>query len=154
MATAAGMGLAAPSLTLLSPARTSADQQGYAGGATQTSRNLGQTPVPTLVLAVTSALFTVLAAVPTSQLPACAGAFALLALPVAGSVCLAGRTRVVATHQKRATGSPAATANAPSGNGSWGWLRKSFGVDLRFVRHASGTAVGVAPGRIRPLTGL
>ncbi|WP_189960706.1 MFS transporter [Streptomyces violascens] len=111
---AVGMGLAAPSLTLLSLAHTPADQQGYASGAMQTSQNLGQT----LVLAVASTLFTALSAVSTSQLPAFAGAFALLALPIAGAVCLAGRTRIVATDQHHASGPSISTANTGAGKGT------------------------------------
>jgi len=105
---AVGMGLAAPSLTLLSLAHTPADKQGYASGAMQTSQNLGQT----LVLAVTSALFTALSAASTSQLPAFAGAFALLTLPIAGTACLASRTRIVVTDQQRTSGPAATTGNA------------------------------------------
>ncbi|MGW1544440.1 MFS transporter [Streptomyces sp. NPDC002309] len=101
-----GMGLATPSLTLLSLAHTSADRQGYASGAMQTSQNLGQT----LVLAVTSALFTAVSAASTSRLPAFAGAFALLILPIAGAVCLAGRTRVTDAGQHDASGLSVAAA--------------------------------------------
>jgi MFS family permease len=103
---AVGMGLATPSLTLLSLAHTPADRQGYASGAMQTSQNLGQT----LVLAVTSALFTAVSAASANRLPAFAGAFALLILPIAVAACLAGRTRVTDTGQHDASGVSAATA--------------------------------------------
>ncbi|WP_425588937.1 MFS transporter [Streptomyces similanensis] len=111
---AVGMGLATPSLTLLSLAHTSADKQGYASGAMQTSQNLGQT----LVLAVTSALFTTLSAASTSRLPAFAGAFVLLILPIVGTACLAGRTRIVAADRQRASGPSAAAANAQVSEGT------------------------------------
>ncbi|MET9364384.1 MFS transporter [Streptomyces sp. NPDC006632] len=104
---AVGMGLATPSLTLLSLAHTPADRQGYASGAMQTSQNLGQT----LVLAVTSALFTAVSAASASPLPAFAGAFALLLLPIAGAAGLAGRTRVTADDRHDdAAGMPVTTA--------------------------------------------
>ncbi|MFD9561670.1 MFS transporter [Streptomyces sp. NPDC059994] len=103
---AVGMGLATPSLTLLSLAHTPADRQGYASGAMQTSQSLGQT----LVLAVTSALFTAVSAASTSRLPAFAGAYALLILPIAAAACLAGRTRVADAGQHDASGLPVATA--------------------------------------------
>ncbi|WP_225834644.1 MFS transporter [Streptomyces sp. NK08204] len=111
---AVGMGLAAPSLTLLSLAHTPADQQGYASGAMQISQNLGQT----LVLAVASALFTAISAASTSQLPAFAGAFALLLLPIAGAAGLAGRTRVMGAEQQRASGPSVATPPAEAGKGT------------------------------------
>ncbi|MET7643515.1 MFS transporter [Streptomyces sp. NPDC005426] len=103
---AVGMGLATPSLTLLSLAHTPAGRQGYASGAMQTSQNLGQT----LVLAVTSALFTAVSAASTNRLPAFAGAFALLILPIAGAACLAGRTRVTDAGRHDASGRSVATA--------------------------------------------
>ncbi|WP_371657169.1 MULTISPECIES: MFS transporter [unclassified Streptomyces] len=103
---AVGMGLATPSLTLLSLAHTPPDRQGYASGAMQTSQSLGQT----LVLAVTSALFTAVSAASTSRLPAFAGAYALLILPIAGAACLAGRTRVADAGQHDASGLSVATA--------------------------------------------
>ncbi|WP_424217442.1 MFS transporter (plasmid) [Streptomyces sp. BI20] len=114
MATAAfGMGLAVPSLTLLSLAHSPADRQGHASGAMQTAQNLGQT----LVLALASALFTAVATIPgtttdavtdavtgvttdattggaTGGSPAFAAAFALLLLPVAGAIRWSARTRL------------------------------------------------------------
>ncbi|WP_063830656.1 MFS transporter [Kitasatospora phosalacinea] len=87
---AVGMGLAAPSLTLLSLAHAPAGRQGYASGAMQTAQNLGQT----LVLAVASALFTTLSVLSDGELPAFAGAFALLAVPIGTAAALSGRTRV------------------------------------------------------------
>ncbi|MEW2132004.1 MFS transporter [Streptomyces sp. NPDC005435] len=104
---AVGMGLATPSLTLLSLAHTPAGRQGYASGALQTAQNLGQT----LVLMVTSAVFTALSAASTGQLPAFTGAFTLLMLPVAGAGCLAGRTRITAAGRQRASGQPVAEAD-------------------------------------------
>lgn len=105
---AVGMGLAAPSLTLLSLAHSPADRQGYASGAMQTAQSLGQT----LVLAVTSALFTALSAAWASRLPAFAGAYALLILPIAGAAFLAGRTRVADTGPREAL-----TPSVASGEG-------------------------------------
>ncbi|MEV1020507.1 MFS transporter [Streptomyces sp. NPDC050264] len=88
---AVGMGLAAPSLTLLSLTHAPADRQGYASSAMQTSQNLGQT----LVLALASALFSAVAALTSGQLPSFAAAFALLLLPVAWACATAGRAREV-----------------------------------------------------------
>ena len=47
----------------------------------------------TLVLALASALFSVVSAASTTQLPPFAWAFLVLLLPVAAAGCLAGRTR-------------------------------------------------------------
>lgn len=104
---AVGMGLATPSLTLLSLAHTPPDRQGYASGAMQTSQNLGQT----LVLAMTSAVFTAVSAASTSRLPAFAAAFALLILPIAAAARLAGRTRVAGAGRPDAAGLPVAPAD-------------------------------------------
>ncbi|MER5432165.1 MFS transporter [Streptomyces sp. NPDC002588] len=89
---AVGMGLATPSLTLLSLTHAPVGGQGYASGAMQTSQNLGQT----LVLALASALFSAVSTATTGQLTPFVWAFALLVLPVAGTACLAGRTRTAA----------------------------------------------------------
>ncbi|MEU6578489.1 MFS transporter [Streptomyces sp. NPDC046805] len=86
---AVGMGLAAPSLTLLSLAHAPVGGQGYASGAMQTSQNLGQTAV----LALASALFSAVSAVAGQPAPF-AWTFALLVLPAAVVSCLAGRTRM------------------------------------------------------------
>ncbi|WP_343244845.1 MFS transporter, partial [Streptomyces sp. SID14478] len=89
---AVGMGLAAPSLTLLSLAHAPADRQGYASSAMQTSQNLGQT----LVLALASALFSAVSAAASGQLPAFAGAFVFLLVPIAAACGVAGRARAAA----------------------------------------------------------
>ncbi|MFI0943050.1 MFS transporter [Streptomyces sp. NPDC021020] len=86
---AAGMGLAAPSLTLLSLRHAPAGGQGYASGAMQTSQNLGQT----VVLALASALFSAVSAVAGGQLPPFACAFGLLVVPALAAAALASRTR-------------------------------------------------------------
>uniref|UniRef100_UPI003983B915 MFS transporter n=1 Tax=Streptomyces kunmingensis TaxID=68225 RepID=UPI003983B915 len=88
---AVGMGLAAPSLTLLSLTHAPADRQGYASSAMQTSQNLGQT----LVLALASALFSAATALSTGRLPAFAAAFVLLLLPVVWAWAASGRAREV-----------------------------------------------------------
>ncbi|GLZ81376.1 hypothetical protein Afil01_61830 [Actinorhabdospora filicis] len=77
---AVGMGLLAPSLTLLALGHAPADRQGQASSAMQTTQNLGQITV----MAVGSALFTI------GSYPA---TFALLLVPVLGVFLLAGRTR-------------------------------------------------------------
>ncbi|GAA3823313.1 hypothetical protein GCM10022206_72020 [Streptomyces chiangmaiensis] len=93
---AVGMGLSAPSLTLLSLTHAPIGRQGYASGAMQTSQNLGQT----VVLALASALFSAVSAAVTGQLAPFAWAFALLVLPAAGAACLAGRTRMARPDQQ------------------------------------------------------
>ncbi|MFJ2739364.1 MFS transporter [Streptomyces sp. NPDC087440] len=85
---AIGMGLLAPSLTLLSLHHTPPDRQGYASAAMQTTQNLGQIAV----LGVASALFNAVL-VREGELPGYAGAFALLLVPTALVVLLAGRAR-------------------------------------------------------------
>ncbi|MFC1440652.1 MFS transporter [Streptacidiphilus sp. N1-10] len=84
---ALGMGLLAPSLTLLSIAHSPPDRRGYAGSAMQTSQNLGQIAV----LGAASALFnTVL----RTRLPDPAGyaaAFVLLLLPCVLAALFAAR---------------------------------------------------------------
>ncbi|KAK1184357.1 hypothetical protein B7755_043410 [Streptomyces sp. NBS 14/10] len=104
---AVGTGVVAQSLTLLSLAHSPADKQGYASGAMQTSQNLGQN----LVMGAVSAAS-------TSQMPAFTGAFTLLILPIAGAVCLAGRTRIVVANQQRASRLSVATANVEAGKGA------------------------------------
>ncbi|QIZ02292.1 MFS transporter [Streptomyces sp. S1D4-11] len=96
---AVGMGLVTPSLTLLSLTHAPARRQGYASAAMQTSQNLGQT----LVLALTSALFSAAATAPSSQLPAFGAAFTLLVLPIVGTLCLAGRARAPGPDQQHST---------------------------------------------------
>lgn len=85
---AVGMGLVAPSLTLLSLTHAPAGGQGYASSVMQTSQNLGQTGI----LALASALFSAVSAAADPRAPFL-GAFALLLLPVVAVACLAGRTR-------------------------------------------------------------
>ena len=94
---AVGMGLATPSLTLLSLNHAPVGGQGYASGAMQTAQNLGQT----IVLALASALFSVVTAVTNSQLAPFAWAFALLVVPVTGTVRLAVRTRTAGPERGR-----------------------------------------------------
>ncbi|MBO1337480.1 MFS transporter [Streptomyces sp. VRA16 Mangrove soil] len=108
---AVGMGWVAPSLTLLSLAHSPADRQGAASGAMQTSQNLGQTTV----LALASALFTAAGAVANGRLPAFAGAFVLLLLPVVGAGALAGRARAVPE-----SGDAGGTGGRREGSGSRG----------------------------------
>jgi MFS family permease len=103
---AVGMGLATPSLTLLSLTHAPVGGQGYASSAMQTSQNLGQT----VVLALSSALFSAVSTATTGQLAPFVWAFALLVLPVAGTVCLASRTRMTSPDQQRAP-EPAATTS-------------------------------------------
>ncbi|CAM5257670.1 hypothetical protein GCM10010345_87640 [Streptomyces canarius] len=86
---AVGMGLAAPSLTLLSLTHAPVGGQGYASSAMQASQNLGQT----VVLALASALFSAMSAA-TGQLTPFVWTFALLLLPVSATSCLAGRARM------------------------------------------------------------
>ncbi|WP_459740405.1 MFS transporter [Streptomyces sp. E-15] len=93
---AVGMGLAAPSLTLLSLAHAPAGRQGSVSGAMQISQNLGQT----LVLALSSALFSAVSAGTAGRLPAFATAFVLLLVPIAGAACLAGRTRTTSPDRR------------------------------------------------------
>ncbi|WP_329536276.1 MFS transporter [Streptomyces sp. NBC_01450] len=105
---AVGMGLAAPSLTLLSLAHAPVGGQGYASGAMQTSQNLGQT----VVLALASALLSAVSTAATGQLAPFVWAFALLVMPVAGSACLAGRTRM-ASPDRHHDPEPAVTTAHP-----------------------------------------
>ncbi|WP_329536357.1 MFS transporter [Streptomyces sp. NBC_01450] len=105
---AVGMGLAAPSLTLLSLAHAPVGGQGYASGAMQTSQNLGQT----VVLALASALLSAVSTAATGQLAPFVWAFALLVLPVVGTVCLAGRTRMASPDRQRDPAPAVTTAHA------------------------------------------
>lgn len=104
---AAGMGLAVPSLTLLSLTHAPVGGQGYASGAMQSSQNLGQT----VVLALASALFSAVSA-DTGQLAPFATAFALLVLPAVGAACLAGRTRMAGPDRQRDPERAVTTAHA------------------------------------------
>ncbi|WP_019071759.1 MFS transporter [Streptomyces hokutonensis] len=102
---AVGMGLATPSLTLLSLNHAPAGGQGYASSAMQTAQNLGQT----LVLALASALFSAVTAATNSQLAPFVWAFALLVLPVTATARLAARTRTAGPERRRES-EPAVTA--------------------------------------------
>jgi MFS family permease len=85
---AIGMGLLAPSLTLLSLHHTPPERQGYASSAMQTTQNLGQI----VVLGVASALLNAVL-VTDGELRSYGAAFTLLLLPTALVVILAGRAR-------------------------------------------------------------
>ncbi|CAL9344647.1 hypothetical protein SUDANB121_00353 [Nocardiopsis dassonvillei] len=85
---AAGMGMLAPSLTVLSLAH-SPGRQGYAGSAMQINQNLGQVMVLGAAAAVSSLALVLGAAAPAGY----AAAFALLLVPCAGAALLAARTR-------------------------------------------------------------
>jgi hypothetical protein len=95
----------APPPGLFSRGYLPATGQGYASGALQTSQNLGQT----VVLALASALFSAVSTEAPGQLVPFVWAFALLILPVAGPVCLAGRTRTASPDRQRDP-EPAVTA--------------------------------------------
>ncbi|MFD5558196.1 MFS transporter [Streptomyces sp. NPDC127068] len=86
---ALGMGLVAPSLTVLSLAHSPAARQGYASGAMQTSQNLGQISV----LGIGSAALNICLAVGTDRSAGYATAFVLLLIPCLLAVLLSARTR-------------------------------------------------------------
>lgn len=86
---AVGMGMAAPSLTLLSLTHSPPDRQGYAGSAMQTSQNLGQVAV----MGVAAGLFNLLLGLGSADLPAYAAAFGLLLVPSVLAATLAVRAR-------------------------------------------------------------
>ncbi|HEY9326961.1 MAG TPA: MFS transporter [Streptomyces sp.] len=86
---AVGMGMAAPSLTLLSLTHSPPDRQGYASSAMQTSQNLGQMAV----MGVAAALFNLLLGFGSADLPAYAAAFGLLLVPSVLAATLAVRAR-------------------------------------------------------------
>ncbi|AEW98452.1 MFS transporter [Streptantibioticus cattleyicolor] len=85
---AVGMGMAAPTLTVLSLAHTPPGRQGYASSAMQTSRNLGQITI----MAICSALFTAFHQ-SAHAVPGFTIAFATLAVPSTVLALLAVRTR-------------------------------------------------------------
>lgn len=92
---AVGMGLVAPTLTVLSLAHVPADRQGYASGAMQTARNLGQVGV----MAFASALFGLADGAhraASGHLGGFDAAFALLLGPALAIALLAHRTRALA----------------------------------------------------------
>ncbi|WP_042397546.1 MFS transporter [Streptacidiphilus carbonis] len=80
---ALGMGVLAPSLTVLSLCHSPADRQGAAGSAMQTAQNLGQT----VVLALASAAF----AVQAGTLGGFRVALGILLIPALAVAILAGR---------------------------------------------------------------
>ncbi|TXS34881.1 MFS transporter [Streptomyces sp. OR43] len=86
---AVGMGMAAPSLTLLSLSHSPPDRQGYASSAMQTSQNLGQMAV----MGVAAALFNLLLGFGSADLSAYAAAFGLLLVPSVLAATLAVRAR-------------------------------------------------------------
>ncbi|MFL1440226.1 hypothetical protein, partial [Nocardiopsis protaetiae] len=85
---AAGMGMLAPSLPVLSLAH-SPGRQGYASSAMQINQNLGQVMVLGAAAAVSNLSLALGAAAPAGY----AAAFALLLVPCAGAAVLAARTR-------------------------------------------------------------
>ncbi|MFF9569563.1 MFS transporter [Streptomyces sp. NPDC014685] len=85
---AVGMGLLAPSLTVLSLSHAPAGRQGYASSAMQTTQNLGQI----LVLGVASAVFHAVLSLGPSEAVGYGAAFALLLVPGALAVLLAPRS--------------------------------------------------------------
>jgi MFS family permease len=85
---AVGMGMLVPSLTALALANTTADRQGYASSAMQTTQNLGQCTV----MALASICLRTFAG-PASADPAGYGAaFALLLIPSFATALVAART--------------------------------------------------------------
>ncbi|WP_031078914.1 MFS transporter [Streptomyces sp. NRRL WC-3742] len=85
---AIGMGVAAPSVTLLSIAHSPPERQGRTGGEMLTAQNLGQVAV----MGAASALFGLCLA-GGGATGAYAAVFALLVVPAALAVALAGRAR-------------------------------------------------------------
>ncbi|MER0240911.1 MFS transporter [Streptomyces sp. HSW2009] len=88
---AVGMGLYAPSLTVLSLAHSPAGRQGYASSAMQTNQNLGQISV----LGLAAALLNAALALGASDTTGYAAAFGLLLVPTVGAALLAVRARQV-----------------------------------------------------------
>ncbi|MFG3141501.1 MFS transporter [Streptomyces sp. NPDC048211] len=86
---AVGMGMAAPSLTLLSLTHSPPGRQGYASSAMQTSQNLGQMAV----MGVASAVFNLFLGFGSADLPGYAAAFGLLLVPSVLAASLAVRAR-------------------------------------------------------------
>lgn len=87
---AIGMGMLAPSLTVLSLSHSPADRQGYASGAMQTAQNLGQITV----LGLSSALLNACLGAGSTDSAGYAAAFGLLLAPCLLSTLLAARTRI------------------------------------------------------------
>ncbi|WSQ56124.1 MFS transporter [Streptomyces sp. NBC_01217] len=86
---AIGMGLLAPSLTVLSLSHAPPGRQGCAGSAMQTTQNLGQITV----LGVSSALFNACLGSGASDFTGYGAAFGLLLAPCVLATVLAARTR-------------------------------------------------------------
>lgn len=86
---AIGMGMYAPSLTVLSLAHSPAGRQGYASSAMQTTQNLGQTAV----LGVSSALFNACLGSGATDAVSYGAAFGLLLAPCIVAALLAARAR-------------------------------------------------------------
>lgn len=86
---AVGMGMAAPSLTLLSLTHSPPGRQGYASSAMQTSQNLGQMAV----MGVAAAVFNLALAGGSADTAAYAAAFGLLLVPSVLAASLAVRAR-------------------------------------------------------------
>lgn len=87
---AVGMGVLAPSLTLLSLSHSPPGRQGYASSSMQTSQNLGQIAV----MGIASALFNACLGFGSADLAGYAAAFGLLIVPCALAAVLASRARV------------------------------------------------------------
>ncbi|WP_232788827.1 MFS transporter [Streptomyces odonnellii] len=87
---AVGMGLLAPSVTLLSLAHSPPDRHGYASSAMQTAQNLGQVAV----MALASAAFNATQNAGTPAPAAYATVFVLLLVPSTLAAVLASRTRM------------------------------------------------------------
>ncbi|WP_110945447.1 MFS transporter [Streptomyces avicenniae] len=88
---AVGMGLLAPSLTVLSLAHSPLGRQGYASSAMQTNQNLGQVTV----MALSSGVLTAGLGIGVAELVGYRAAFGLLFVPTLLIVLLAGRARRV-----------------------------------------------------------
>jgi MFS family permease len=101
---ALGMGLLAPSLTLLSLSHSPPDRLGQAGSAMQTTQNLGQVTV----MAVASGLFDSFPGSRTSGSAGYTAAFGLLLVPSVLAVLLAGRARARTRTSAARTVAPAA----------------------------------------------
>lgn len=86
---AIGMGMVAPSLTLLSLTHSPPGRQGYASSAMQTSQNLGQMAV----MGVSSAVFNLFLGIGSADLAGYAAAFGLLLVPSVLAAALAARAR-------------------------------------------------------------
>ncbi|MFJ2880754.1 MFS transporter [Streptomyces sp. NPDC086796] len=86
---AVGMGLLAPSLTVLSLSHAPTGRQGYASSAMQTNQNLGQI----LILGVASAVFNAFLSVGSNDHAGYAAAFGLLLVPGVLAALLVTRAR-------------------------------------------------------------